>query len=386
MAKRRKEKDEGENLDFKLPKFDEEKFLSRERTKIKTIFISFIFGIVLAMVCFGFWSLMSNENAFRWELVLLVAIFNATFLKPIFQRLNIDVSNFGKKEWFSVIAIYFFTWLLVFIVIVNPPFYDDETPRIEIVALPDMQEIGGTVKIVAKITDNMGIDNIDFTIVSPDGTSTSLSSTDYTYDEDNILVYEYSSPDNLTGESDTYTYTLSVTDVNKHTTEETGTFTYSANTIKLPEPTGTNVQPGPSVTYSTNIKFDVKADVSRFYYVIDDGEEINATKDGDYYTTSPKIKGWTKGANVSVKAYAEIIHYVQISALNYVPYSNTIVDSSIYYFNVSDVPEIGGEDQPTVTLPSPPYMPVPGFELVAFLVSLIAVVLIFKYKKKDKRN
>jgi len=382
MAKRRKEKDEEDELGFKLPKFDKEKFLLRERTKIKTMFVSFIFGVVLSVICFGFWALMGSEVAFRWPLVLLVAVFNATFIRVIFQKLNIDLSDFGKKEWFSAIAVYFFTWLLIFIVLVNPPFYDGESPRVELVALPDMQEIGGTVKIVAKITDNVGIDNIDFTIVSPDGASTSLSSTDYTY-ENNILVYEHQSPSNLIGESDAYTYTLNVTDVNKYTTEETGTFTYSNNTIKLPEPIAANEQPGAEVTYTTNIKFDVKSDVSRFYYVIGDGEEINVTKDGDYFTTSPKIKGWSRGTNVVVKAYAEIIYYFENSVEKY---SNTIVDSGTYYFNVSDVPEIGGEDPPAIGLPGPTFIPVPGFELLVFLISLGAVVLIFKYGKKDRRN
>ena len=41
MAKRRKEKDEEEDKPFKLPKFDEEAFLKRERRNVKSTFISF---------------------------------------------------------------------------------------------------------------------------------------------------------------------------------------------------------------------------------------------------------------------------------------------------------------------------------------------------------
>ena len=90
MAKRRKEKDEEEDKDFKIPKFDEESFLKRERRNIKTTFISFLFGILIALISFGFWSLLSG-NALRWELVLLFGVFSAAWLKYIFLRLNVDV-------------------------------------------------------------------------------------------------------------------------------------------------------------------------------------------------------------------------------------------------------------------------------------------------------
>ena len=54
MAKKRKEKSEEEELDFKLPKFDEEKFLKKEKRNIKTLFISFILGLVVSLISFGF--------------------------------------------------------------------------------------------------------------------------------------------------------------------------------------------------------------------------------------------------------------------------------------------------------------------------------------------
>jgi hypothetical protein len=39
-----------------------------------------------------------------------------------------------------------------------------------------------------------------------------------------------------------------------------------------------------------------------------------------------------------------------------------------------------------VILPFPNSVAAPGFETIIFLVSLIAVVIIFKYKKKNRRN
>ena len=378
MAKKRKDKGEEEQLDFKAPKFDEEKFIKKERRNIKTLFISFGLGFLLSLICFGFWS-FQEAGDIRWFSVLLVCVASASFLKYLFLRLDIDLTDFGKKGWFSSYAVYFFTWLIIFIILVNPPFYDDESPHVEVVTLPDMQEPGGTVNIVAMIADNVGVEKegIEFTLTYPDETS---YTPEFTF-EDSIFTFTYENSDNILGE---YAFTLMATDVNGHDSEsQTGTFTYSNDTIKLPEPIAANELPGAEVTYTTSIKFDVKADVSRFYYKINDGDEINVTKSGDYYVTSPKIEGWTRNTNVTIKAFAEVIYYFENSPIQY---NNTLVDNGIYYFNVSDVPEIGGEDPPTVTMPQ--YIPiqVPGFELVVFIISLIAVVLIFKYRKKDRRN
>jgi len=380
MAKKRKEKKDEEELDFKLPKFDEEKFLKKERRNIKTLFLSSLLGFVIALISLGFWTLLS-ESGLRWELVLLFGVFNASWVKYLFLRLNIDLTDFGKKGWFGSYAIYFFTWLIVLIILVNPPFYDDESPYVDVVVLPDVQELGGTVRIVAQIIDNVGVEkqDISFTLTDPDG---SPISADFTF-ANNIFSYTHESPDNLTG-NNTYTFKLTVKDVNGRTTEKEGSFRYSNDAIKLAEPLGTTTEPGPAVTYSTDIKFDVGSDVSRFYYTVDDGDEINVTKGDDFYETAPKYEGWVKNKNVTVKAYAEVIYYFE----NYpAQFNNTIVDYDTYYFTVSDAIEIGGEKPPEITLPGPRYVgATPGFEVAIFLISLVVVALLFKYRKKDKKK
>ncbi|MDH7506743.1 MAG: hypothetical protein QHH15_03005, partial [Candidatus Thermoplasmatota archaeon] len=133
MAKRRKETEEKEvDTGFEIPKFDEEAFLKREKRNIKSTFISFLFGCLMALVCFGFWALMGKDFGYRWELILLVGVANAVFLKYIFLKLKIDLTDFGKKNWFGSYAIYFFTWFIILIILVNPPFYDEEEPLIEL--------------------------------------------------------------------------------------------------------------------------------------------------------------------------------------------------------------------------------------------------------------
>ena len=377
MAKRRKEKDEEEEQDFKMPKFDEEKFLKKERRNIKTTILSFLFGIIIAIISFGFWALLKG-NDFRWELVLLFGVFSAAWIRYLFSKLNIDLTEFGRKGWLSSYAIYFFTWLLILVIIVNPPFYDDENPNMEVVTLPEMQELGGTVQIVAKITDNTNIqkENIKFTITNPPGIN---SSPDFNFD-DSIFTYTFENTNNLTGE---YSYTIEVTDSGGQTTTEQKTFSYSNDTIKVPSPAGSDVPPGPKVTYADTIKIDVQPNVNLVYYTINDGDEINASEQGEFYETFPKIEGWIRDQNVTMKVYAKVIHYFENSNISY---NNTIVDTTVYYFNVSDVAEIGVEDPPEISLPQPTFVQVPGFETIIFLISLIAVVLIFKYRKKDRRK
>ena len=227
MAKKRKEKPEEEELDFKLPKFDKEKFLKRERRNIKTLFISFLFGVLIALVSFGFWVLLT-DSAFRWELVLLLGVFNISWLKYIFLRLNIDLTDFGRKGWFSSFAVYFFTWLFVMVVLVNPPFYDGESPQVDLAVLPGAQELGGSVMVVAHIIDNVGVDEqgINFTMTDPNDVTVSPS---FSF-ADNIFQYTYDNVDGLLG---VYNFTLTVRDVSGHTRVITGDFMYSNATVEI---------------------------------------------------------------------------------------------------------------------------------------------------------
>jgi len=378
MAKRRKEKDEEEEKPFKLPKFDEEAFIKREKRNIKTTFISFLFGVLMALICFGFWALM-GKNTLRWELVLLVGIVNAAFLKYIFIRLNIDLTDFARKNWFGSYAVYFISWLIIFIVIVNPPFYDDEQPLIDLVELPGMQEPGGNVMILAKITDNAGIEkkDIKFELADPGGIKTSP---DFEY-KNNIFSYTNEGPDNIT-EDLTYEYTLTVTDHSGHKKIKSGDFTYSKDTIYLALP-----DPGDKVEAADDIKLWVGTKVDRVYYVIDNNE-INATESDreNYYVTNPEYIGWPRNENVTITVKADIIYYFQnhIVKGEFPKFNNTIIDTQTYNFTVADESAIGKEPSEEISLPAPRYVPAPGFEILVFIISLITLLIISKKRKKDR--
>lgn len=388
MSKRRKESNEEEDKPFKVPKFDEEAYLKRERRNIRSTFIAFLFAILMAFVCFGFWGLMgSGVGVLRWLLVLIVCIANATFIRFFYLKFNIDTSDFTKKNWFMIYGTYFFTWLLIFIVLVNPPFYDDEAPMVDLVVLPDMQEFGGTVKIVAKITDNAGIEKsgIIFTI-----NNQIIDNSDFDF-TDNIFIYEFPSPTNISTDI-TYDFELKVTDISGIETVNSGQFTYSNETIRLASHDNAYVSPGPIVYSATPINFQINADADIVYYTVNDGPRINITKKDDYFTTYPKYKGWTANENVTIRVYAENIHYfkfvrptTQTASFNLTGYNNTIVDSQVYYFQTG-VENIGLEEPPKAKMPSVEVIEVPGFEAIILIAALAVVILIFKKKNKDEKK
>ena len=399
MAKRRKEgAEEEEQLDFQIPKFDEEAFIKKERRNIKTLFIAFLFGLLIAIICFGFWVLLDG-SFLRWELVLLVGVVNSIWIKYIFLKLNIDLTDFGRKGWLSAYATYFITWILLLIVLVNPPVYDGEPPHIEVVALPGMQEPGGTILIIANIVDNVGVNKagITLTVIDPNGT---INTPEFTY-ENNILRYTYQNPSGLLG---TYNYTVIVSDVNNRKSVVTGSFTYATDVLEIISSRFTGIMSGDAIT----IKADehISAENFRVYYRIEDGSELNANReevtDKEKYETSAEFEGWTANATVTVHVYAEARHYF----FN-VPekFSNTVKDTTEYLFTTSNDQNIGTED-PLVEynytlaslrqsqLPNTlnyqlPY-PIstgatPGFEIVVVVLAVIVAVFLFK-RKKDKRT
>jgi len=414
MAKRRKEgTEEEEQFDFQIPKFDEEAFIKRERRNIKTLFISFLFGLLIAVICFAFWALM-GANFLRWELVLLVAVVNAIWLRYIFQRLNIDLTDFGRKGWLSAFGTYFFTWVLLFVMLVNPPFYDAEAPHVEAVVLPLVQEPGGSILIVANIIDNVGINNagINLTIVDPNGTQITPAF-NYT---NTMFQYIFENPGNLTGR---FSYSLQVSDVNGLKTDYSGSFTYANHVILLTTPSNgaellsyTPIELKVNSSVYTPLSFkigsDVYADDFRVYYTVNNGNEINVSrqdqKNREDYRTTAEYVGWHPGEQVNLTAYVQVSYYF-VNSLQ--KYNNTIRDTVTHTFvtNATDTKigtktdliapshfySLGDSKQASNILnyymPVPRTMPAtPGFELAVFIIAIAVVLMVVKRRKKDKQT
>ncbi|MEF8879676.1 MAG: hypothetical protein V5A64_04725 [Candidatus Thermoplasmatota archaeon] len=385
MAKRREEKDEKEDKGFTPPKFNKEEFIQEQKRNIKSYFVSFLLGLAIAFISAVFWISLSGNNL-RLPLIIIFGIFAGSWLKYAFTKIGLDVSEFDKKNWLGSYAIYFFSWLVILIILINPPVYDAEPPSVNMVVLPDSQEIGGDVFIVAKITDNAGFDKEDITLTIGDE-----KINDFEF-KDNVLRYHFK-PDNLS-KATTYNYSLVVKDHSGQKTEKKSSFSFSNDTIYLASHENAYTSSGPEVYSGTSINFKVNSEnVDQVYYTVNGGKKINMTKQDEYYVTYPKYKGWPQNENVTVRVYAKSVHYFKIATslqknewdkLNPEEFNNTIVDSQEYYFQVGEQ-NIGTEDPPGYTKEDPKIVQVPGFETVVFLISLIALALLIRYKKKHKK-
>jgi hypothetical protein len=400
MAKRRKEEGEQpEQLDFQIPKFDEAAFLKRERRNIKTMFISFLFGLLLAVISFGFWVLLVG-SFLQWELVFLVGLVNMVWIRYIFIRLNIDLSDFGRRGWLTSYAMYFFTWVLVLVILVNPPFYDSESPHVELAVLPGVQEPGGTVLFAAHIVDNVGINvqDIKLGIIDPSGT---LLTPQFSYEND-ILRYSFQNTQNTTG---TYNYTLVATDVNGHTTTVGGSFSYEQDALEIISSQRTGIASGDVITVKADQNIS-KQDF-RVYYTINNGPELNVSRKDpnikDKYDTSPEFQGWTENSVETVRVYAEAVYYF---ANNPEKFSNTVKDTTTYTFSTANDSNIGTEKPlvewnytlyllhksqlpNTVNYEIPfPYTlsATPGFEVLVAIVAVAVAMILVKRKKNHKKT
>jgi hypothetical protein len=399
MAKRRKEEGEQqEQLDFQIPKFDEQAFIKRERRNIKTMFISFLFGLLLAAICFGFWVLLVG-SFLQWELVLLVGVVNMVWLRYIFLKFNIDLSEFGRRGWLTSYATYFFSWLLVLLILVNPPFYDTEAPHVDLAVLPGVQEPGGTIFFAAHIVDNVGVNTqgIRLAITDPNGT---VSTPSFTF-EHNILRYTYENPTNITG---TYQYTLTASDVNGHVTEVNGSFSYKTNALEIISSQPPSLKSGDVITIRADEH--ISKEDFRVFYRVDNGPELNASRADsaikDKYITTAEYQGWIKDSTQTVRVYVEALHYF---ANNQERFSNTVEHTTSYTFTTSNDSYIGTKTplvEWNITLYllrksqldntvnyRVPYAysqgATPGFEVVAALVA-VGVTLVLVKRKKNKKT
>jgi hypothetical protein len=401
MAKRRKEEGEQEEqLDFQIPKFDEQAFMRRERRNIKTLFVSFLFGLLLAVICFGFWVLLVG-SFLQWELVLLVGVVNMVWLRYIFLKLHVDLSDFGRRGWIYSYTTYFFTWLLVLLILVNPPFYDAEAPHVDLVVLPGVQEPGGTIFFAAYIVDNVGVDTqgIRLVITDPNG---NITTPPFTF-ENNILRYTYQDP-HPTNATVTYQYSLAVPDVNQHVTTVNGSFTFQKDALGIISSQRTGIASGDVITIKANEK--ISPQDFRVYYTVDNGPQLNTSRvdaqSKDKYQTTPETQGWTVDSSQIVRVYAEAVHYF---ANNPERFSNTVTDPTNYTFTTANDPNIGTKTPlvewnitlyllhksqlpNTVNYQIPyPYSQAatPGFEVVAVLTA-VAVTLVLVRRKRTNRK
>lgn len=133
MAKKRKKdkKTEDEEYEFTPPEFKEREFLQKElkdtRAAIVTVGIAVLFGVLAAVV--------TATSPGLSAIAFLIGIAGIFLLKYIYGMLKVDISGFTKKNWAGTIVTYFFTFLAIWVLLINTPFADLADPSIDDVVI-----------------------------------------------------------------------------------------------------------------------------------------------------------------------------------------------------------------------------------------------------------
>jgi hypothetical protein len=122
--KRKKDKKEDEDYEFVPPEFDEKEFLKKEIKDTKISLITIVLAIVFGIMA----GVLSSINKSMILPSLLIGLAGVVGLK-------IDVSHFQKKNWLGSIGTFFFTFLAIFVLMINVPVLDLSEPSVEDVAV-----------------------------------------------------------------------------------------------------------------------------------------------------------------------------------------------------------------------------------------------------------
>jgi len=128
MAKKRKrDKVEEEDYEFRPPEFDEKEFLTKElgdtRVAVLTVGYAVIFGIAAGAI--------SYVNSSMVGIAFLVGIAGIFSLKYFYAYVKIDTAKFQKKSWAGNVAMFFFTFLAIWVLLLNVPFVDHAEPTVD---------------------------------------------------------------------------------------------------------------------------------------------------------------------------------------------------------------------------------------------------------------
>jgi len=229
MAKKRKKEPKEA---FKVPEFDEAEFMENEMEISKTGIITVLYAIPIAIVSFGLTIIGLAGIGF------IIGFFCIFTLRYLYEKLGINLKGFEKKTWLGNGALMFFSWLLIWVLLLNPPFSDVSKPSIRNVELwvqddgnwsrtilqasggnyqPVDVTMGKAIKLKINATDNVAIGSVGITArYNQAELETKAMSRNATYSYN----YEY---DITLSQVGFYTFTISVSDTsaNKNRIEVT---------------------------------------------------------------------------------------------------------------------------------------------------------------------
>lgn len=125
--KRKKDKAEKEEYEFRPPDFDEKEFIKKEltdtKTLIQTVLYAILFGIGAGVL------MLVNEDLLG--VAFMMGIAGIVSLKYFYSLIKVDTSTFQKKNWLGNTAVFFFTFLAIWVLVLNVPISDHAPPAVE---------------------------------------------------------------------------------------------------------------------------------------------------------------------------------------------------------------------------------------------------------------
>jgi hypothetical protein len=213
MAKKVRNEDE-EAPAFKFPEFDEKEYLREEIRDAKAVIASTLLALPIAAAA----ALLTASVHPTAGILLGLAGFGGIYY--LFKLMFKDISVFKPKHWLMNIGGYFFTFLAVWILLINPPFMDLAGPVIEdpqySVSYPTFVDAdGGLIDLPEGTTDWIlrvsAADNVELASAPQYSISGGPASTMVPVSGEPGL---YEAPINQTGE-----IVITVSDVNGHDVE-----------------------------------------------------------------------------------------------------------------------------------------------------------------------
>lgn len=128
--KRKKDKEAEEKYEFVPPEFDEKQFLTDEMKVTKRLVLVVLYGILFGVLA-AIVTIM-ERNGYLGLFLFLIGI---AFLRLFLTTLKIDVSKLTKKNWAENAMWFFFTFLAIWILAVNPPFVDFVGPEVKNISI-----------------------------------------------------------------------------------------------------------------------------------------------------------------------------------------------------------------------------------------------------------
>ncbi len=296
MAKRDKkdEPEAGEEYEFIPPDFDEDAFIHKEMVSFRTTTILFVWGIVAALISWGILAAMDGAQT-GWYIGLLICATFGYALKFIFPLLGADIAHFGRKEWTGTGFLFFFTWLALFMILINPPITDVAPPEVQVFAMPPIQQDGTPVHLDIFAIDNGRIDSFTFEVVRG---STVVAGTD---DLVKLGAGRYLYEDALT--PGRYTYTATAIDAKGHETVKSANFSVSSRAIRYTPPSGDVFD---EATDTLLVQIEETTPPLRSVYLDFGSRTLHLRYDSDNFggwIATPNFSGWNAGNNTfTIKA------------------------------------------------------------------------------------